>query len=119
MTEEVIAKLGLTESELAALTRHGIIFGDKAPYEVPELFRSAKADLGRRQSQTVLVFWRWLQVPYLEVSQYPLLALNGYGALTRRTPNPIPYETRRMPRLKATVVLPTPGDCHCRHPALG
>jgi hypothetical protein len=39
MTEEVIAKLGLTESELAALTRHGIIFGDKAPYEVPELFR--------------------------------------------------------------------------------
>ena len=39
LTEEVIERLGLTETELAALTRHGIIFGDKSPYEVPELFR--------------------------------------------------------------------------------
>lgn len=39
LTEEVIAKLGLDSVEVAALVRHGIIFGDKPPYEVPELFR--------------------------------------------------------------------------------
>lgn len=39
LSESVISELGLTEFELAALTRHGIIFGEKPPFEVPELFR--------------------------------------------------------------------------------
>lgn len=39
LTSDVIGKLGLGEQELATLIRHGIIFGDKPPYEVPELFR--------------------------------------------------------------------------------
>ena len=39
LSQEVINRLGLTEAELASLTRHGIIFGEKPPYEVPELFR--------------------------------------------------------------------------------
>lgn len=39
LSQEVVDQLGLTETELAALIRHGIIFGDKPPYEVPELFR--------------------------------------------------------------------------------
>lgn len=39
LTDAVIAQLRLTDAELTALIRHGIIFGDKAPYEVPELFR--------------------------------------------------------------------------------
>ncbi|TXM68793.1 hypothetical protein FV226_19630 [Methylobacterium sp. WL12] len=39
LSEAVIAQLGLTDLELTALTRHGIIFGDKPPFEVPELFR--------------------------------------------------------------------------------
>lgn len=39
LSQEVVDKLGLTDIELAALIRHGIIFGDKPPYEVPELFR--------------------------------------------------------------------------------
>ena len=39
LSEAVIAQLGLTDPELTALTRHGIIFGDKPPFEVPELFR--------------------------------------------------------------------------------
>lgn len=39
LTEEAIQRLGLTSQELSALIRHGIIFGEKSPYEVPELFR--------------------------------------------------------------------------------
>ncbi|MBB6310327.1 KGGVGR-motif variant AAA ATPase [Xanthobacter tagetidis] len=39
LTENVINQLGLAPHEVSALVRHGIIFGDKAPYEVPELFR--------------------------------------------------------------------------------
>ncbi len=39
LTEIVISKLGLDSEEVATLIRHGIIFGEKAPYEVPELFR--------------------------------------------------------------------------------
>jgi len=39
LSEEVISQLRLNEHEVAALIRHGIIFGDKPPYEVPELFR--------------------------------------------------------------------------------
>lgn len=39
LSQEVVNQLGLTDPELAALIRHGIIFGDKPPYEVPELFR--------------------------------------------------------------------------------
>jgi MinD-like ATPase involved in chromosome partitioning or flagellar assembly len=39
LTDEVINQLGLDQNEVSALVRHGIIFGDKPPYEVPELFR--------------------------------------------------------------------------------
>lgn len=39
LSEEVIDQLGLTDAELTALIRHGIVFGDKPPYEIPELFR--------------------------------------------------------------------------------
>lgn len=39
LSQEVIDQLGLTKSEITALIRHGIIFGDNPPYEVPELFR--------------------------------------------------------------------------------
>lgn len=39
LSQEVVDQLGLTDTELAALIRHGIIFGDSPPYEVPELFR--------------------------------------------------------------------------------
>ncbi|MDZ5650344.1 KGGVGR-motif variant AAA ATPase [Nitrospirillum sp. BR 11828] len=39
LTEEVISQLGLNPQEVSALIRHGIIFGEKPPYEVPELFR--------------------------------------------------------------------------------
>jgi MinD-like ATPase involved in chromosome partitioning or flagellar assembly len=39
LSADVISRLGLTDGELAALILHGIIFGDKPPYEVPELFR--------------------------------------------------------------------------------
>ncbi len=39
LTDDVIARLGLTSLEVSALIRHGIIFGEKSPYEVPELFR--------------------------------------------------------------------------------
>lgn len=39
LTDDVIKVLNLTDSEVSALIRHGIIFGDKSPYEVPELFR--------------------------------------------------------------------------------
>ncbi len=47
LTDEVISSLGLNPQELAVLIRHGIIFGEKAPYEVPELFRRG---LGLRHS---------------------------------------------------------------------
>ncbi|MBN3723934.1 MinD/ParA family ATP-binding protein [Burkholderia sp. Ac-20379] len=36
---EEIAEIGLDNSEVQALIRHGIVFGESAPYEVPELFR--------------------------------------------------------------------------------
>lgn len=39
LTDEAISLLNLTSQEVAALVRHGIVFGDKPPYEVPELFR--------------------------------------------------------------------------------
>lgn len=39
LNQEVVDQLGLTHTELAALIRHGIIFGDSPPYEVPELYR--------------------------------------------------------------------------------
>lgn len=39
LSQEVVDQLGLTDTELKALMRHGIIFGDSPPYEVPELFR--------------------------------------------------------------------------------
>lgn len=39
LTDEAISQIGLNQQEVAALIRHGIIFGDKPPYEVPELFR--------------------------------------------------------------------------------
>jgi hypothetical protein len=39
LSQDVIDQLGLTDTELSSLIRHGIIFGDKPPYEVPELFR--------------------------------------------------------------------------------
>ncbi|WP_156655617.1 KGGVGR-motif variant AAA ATPase [Methylobacterium platani] len=39
LTDGVIAQLGLTPTEVSSLVRHGIIFGEKSPYEVPELFR--------------------------------------------------------------------------------
>ncbi len=39
LDDHAIGKLGLDAQEVAALIRHGIIFGDKPPYEVPELFR--------------------------------------------------------------------------------
>ncbi|WP_273430605.1 KGGVGR-motif variant AAA ATPase [Chitinibacter tainanensis] len=39
LTTEAIAALGLTDSEIKTLIKHGIVFGDGAPYEVPELYR--------------------------------------------------------------------------------
>ena len=39
LSQSIIERLGLTEAEVTALIRHGIIFGDRPPYEVPELFR--------------------------------------------------------------------------------
>ncbi len=36
---EALRTLRLDENDIALLRRHGIIFGDAAPYEVPELFR--------------------------------------------------------------------------------
>ncbi|WP_029007185.1 KGGVGR-motif variant AAA ATPase [Azospirillum halopraeferens] len=37
--ESGLATLGLNDGDIAVLRRHGIIFGDAAPFEVPELFR--------------------------------------------------------------------------------
>jgi hypothetical protein len=34
-----IEVLGLTQGDISLLQRHGILFGDAPPYEVPELFR--------------------------------------------------------------------------------
>ncbi|CAO4136666.1 KGGVGR-motif variant AAA ATPase [Methylorubrum extorquens] len=39
LTDDVIRQLRLTQNEVNALVRHGIMFGEKPPYEVPELFR--------------------------------------------------------------------------------
>jgi hypothetical protein len=39
LSDDVIKQLTLNQQEVASLVRHGIIFGDKPPYEVPELFR--------------------------------------------------------------------------------
>lgn len=47
LDENTITRLDISPPEVAALIRHGIIFGDKPPYEVPELFRRG---LGLRHS---------------------------------------------------------------------
>jgi cellulose biosynthesis protein BcsQ len=39
LEQAAIDILGLTTSDIGLLQRHGIIFGDAPPYEVPELFR--------------------------------------------------------------------------------
>lgn len=39
LTEETLDNLGIGKGELEVLVRHGIVYGDRAPYEVPELFR--------------------------------------------------------------------------------
>ncbi|MBY5755663.1 hypothetical protein HFO07_03100 [Rhizobium leguminosarum] len=39
LDQAAIEQLGLGVQELEALKRHGIVFGEAAPYEVPELFR--------------------------------------------------------------------------------
>ncbi|PQV44259.1 cellulose biosynthesis protein BcsQ [Paraburkholderia sp. BL21I4N1] len=36
---EALAEIGLDNSEVQTLIRHGIVFGQSPPYEVPELFR--------------------------------------------------------------------------------
>ncbi len=36
---EAIEKISLTNEEIAILVRHGIVYGDAPPYEVPELYR--------------------------------------------------------------------------------
>ncbi|MBB3947833.1 cellulose biosynthesis protein BcsQ [Rhizobium skierniewicense] len=47
LTDEAITSLDLSAAEVSSLRRHGIIFGEKAPYQVPELFRRG---LGLRHS---------------------------------------------------------------------
>jgi MinD-like ATPase involved in chromosome partitioning or flagellar assembly len=39
LDQTAIETLGLTAGDITLLQRHGILFGDAAPYEVPELFR--------------------------------------------------------------------------------
>lgn len=39
LTQESLDQLSLSEEDVRALIRHGIVFGDRAPFEVPELFR--------------------------------------------------------------------------------
>lgn len=39
LDQDSINTLGVTALEVETLKRHGIVFGDAAPYEVPELFR--------------------------------------------------------------------------------
>lgn len=39
LTSESLAEIGIGESEIQTLTRHGIVYGETAPYEVPELYR--------------------------------------------------------------------------------
>ncbi|SFX01428.1 KGGVGR-motif variant AAA ATPase [Pseudomonas sp. NFACC36] len=39
LTTESLAEIGIGDAEILILTRHGIVYGDTAPYEVPELYR--------------------------------------------------------------------------------
>lgn len=39
LTTESLKEIGISDTELETLTRHGIVYGDAAPYEVPELYR--------------------------------------------------------------------------------
>jgi len=39
LTTESLTEIGISDSELETLTRHGIVYGETAPYEVPELYR--------------------------------------------------------------------------------
>ena len=39
LTEAALTELGIDQTAIDALRRHGIVFGDNPPYEVPELFR--------------------------------------------------------------------------------
>ncbi|WP_175145346.1 hypothetical protein [Paraburkholderia phenoliruptrix] len=51
---EEIAEIGLDNSEVQALIRHGIVFGESPPYEVPELFRRG---LGLRHTPALGAVW--------------------------------------------------------------
>ncbi|CRM83705.1 Septum formation inhibitor-activating ATPase [Pseudomonas sp. 22 E 5] len=39
LTTESLAEIGIGDAEIETLTRHGIVYGEAAPYEVPELYR--------------------------------------------------------------------------------
>ena len=39
LTEDTLATLGISTQEVDVLVRHGVVYGDRAPFEVPELFR--------------------------------------------------------------------------------
>lgn len=39
LTQESLDSLGLSGDDVRVLVKHGIVFGERAPYEVPELFR--------------------------------------------------------------------------------
>lgn len=39
LTQESLDRLGLSGDDVRVLVKHGIVFGERAPYEVPELFR--------------------------------------------------------------------------------
>lgn len=39
LTQDSLHKLGVSDEDVRLLVKHGIVFGERAPYEVPELFR--------------------------------------------------------------------------------
>lgn len=39
LSSEALSEIGITNQEIHVLAKHGIVFGDNPPYEVPELFR--------------------------------------------------------------------------------
>jgi hypothetical protein len=39
INQEALSALSISNEDVDVLRRHGIVFGDSPPYEVPELFR--------------------------------------------------------------------------------
>lgn len=59
LSQVALDTLGISTDDLRLLTKHGIVFGDSAPYEVPELFRRGLRlrHSGARRS-VVNLYWR-------------------------------------------------------------